>query len=196
MRGIHWSPVNSPHKGQWHRAWMLSLICTWINGLVNNCEVGDLRCHCAHYDITVMTIWEGSSAWFRVLSNNMVKFVMTGVNRHWNTNNRHCEDYPWWQMTSWAWCNLKSLASRLFAQPFVQVQIKENIKVPHHWPLWGESTGDRLPAQWVLASLAAISNVPSGIIHVYTWLCNLYLVICDCTVLKNKLTIITDKPLI
>ena len=31
----------------------------------------------------------------------------------------------------------------LFAQPFVQAQIKENIKTPHHWPLWGESTGDR-----------------------------------------------------
>ena len=29
----------------------------------------------------------------------------------------------------------------MFAQPFVQAQIKENIKAPHHWPLWGESTG-------------------------------------------------------
>ena len=28
-------------------------------------------------------------------------------------------------------------------QPFVQAQIKENIKAPRHWPLWGESTGDR-----------------------------------------------------
>ena len=28
-------------------------------------------------------------------------------------------------------------ASRLFAQPFVQVQIKENAKAPRHWPLWG-----------------------------------------------------------
>ena len=33
--------------------------------------------------------------------------------------------------------------SRLFAQPCVQAQIKENIKAPRHWPLWGESTGDR-----------------------------------------------------
>ena len=29
-------------------------------------------------------------------------------------------------------------------KPFVQAQIKENIKAPRHWPLWGESTGDRL----------------------------------------------------
>ena len=34
-------------------------------------------------------------------------------------------------------------ASRLFTQPFIQAQIKENIKAPRHWPLWGEFTGDR-----------------------------------------------------
>ena len=33
---------------------------------------------------------------------------------------------------------LKSPVSRLFAQPFVQAQIIENIKSPRHWPLWGE----------------------------------------------------------
>ena len=27
MRGIHRSPVNSPHKGQWHGALMFTLIC-------------------------------------------------------------------------------------------------------------------------------------------------------------------------
>ena len=31
----------------------------------------------------------------------------------------------------------------MFAQPLVQAQIKENIKDPRHWPLWGESIGDR-----------------------------------------------------
>ena len=41
---------------------------------------------------------------------------------------------------------LKSPASRLFAQPFIQVQIKENIKASRHWPLWGELTGE-FPAQ-------------------------------------------------
>ena len=34
-------------------------------------------------------------------------------------------------------------ASRLFTQPFIQTQIKENIKAPRHWPLCGEFTGDR-----------------------------------------------------
>ena len=45
VRGIHRSPVNSPHKGQWHGALMFSLICTWMNDWINNREAGDLRCH-------------------------------------------------------------------------------------------------------------------------------------------------------
>ena len=36
---------------------------------------------------------------------------------------------------------LKSPASRLFTQSFIQTQIKENIKAPHHWPLCGNSPG-------------------------------------------------------
>ena len=32
VRGIHRSPVNSPHKGQRRGALMFSLICIWING--------------------------------------------------------------------------------------------------------------------------------------------------------------------
>ena len=35
VRGIHRSPVNSPHKGQWRGAFMFSLICAWINDWVN-----------------------------------------------------------------------------------------------------------------------------------------------------------------
>ena len=36
VRGIHRSPVNSLHKGQWRGALMFSLICIRINGWVNN----------------------------------------------------------------------------------------------------------------------------------------------------------------
>ena len=56
VRGIHRSPVNSPHKGQWRGALMFSLICVWINGWVNNREAGDLRRHRAHYDVIVMVV--------------------------------------------------------------------------------------------------------------------------------------------
>ena len=49
--GIHRSPVNSSHKGQWRGALMFSLICAWINGWVNNREAGDLRRNRGHYDV-------------------------------------------------------------------------------------------------------------------------------------------------
>ena len=51
---------NSPVTGEFPsqrpvtRALMISFICAWINGWVNNREAGDLRHHCAHYDVTVM----------------------------------------------------------------------------------------------------------------------------------------------
>ena len=43
VRGIHWSPVDSPNKGQWRRALMFSLIYAWTNGWANNRGAGDLR---------------------------------------------------------------------------------------------------------------------------------------------------------
>ena len=54
VRGIHRSPVNSPHKGQWRGALMFSLIFVWINDRVNNREAGDSRRYRAHYDAIVM----------------------------------------------------------------------------------------------------------------------------------------------
>ena len=72
------SPVNSPHKGQWCRALMFSLICAWINDWDSNREAGDLGPYRAHYDFIVMesrhgvhssrritTYFEISSAIFR-----------------------------------------------------------------------------------------------------------------------------------
>ena len=53
VRGIHRSPVNSPHKGQWRGALMFSMICPWINGWISDSEAG----HRAHYDATVM-LWD------------------------------------------------------------------------------------------------------------------------------------------
>ena len=54
VQGIHRSPVNSLHKGQWRGALMFSLICVWLKGWVNNREAGDLRRYRAHYDVIVM----------------------------------------------------------------------------------------------------------------------------------------------
>ena len=54
VRGIHRSPVNSPHKDQWLGALMFSLICAWINSWVNNPDAGDLRRHRIHYGAVVI----------------------------------------------------------------------------------------------------------------------------------------------
>ena len=54
VRGIHRSPVNSLHKGQWRGVLMISLIGAWINDRVNNREAGDLRRHRAYDNIIVM----------------------------------------------------------------------------------------------------------------------------------------------
>ena len=72
VRGIHWSAVNSPHKGQWCRALMFSLICAWINGWVNNREAGDLKRHRAHYGVTVMRSSQ-SLTWLQVWILNAVE---------------------------------------------------------------------------------------------------------------------------
>ena len=54
VQGIHWSPVNSPHKCQCREALMFSLICVWINCWVNNREAGALRRYRGHYEVIVM----------------------------------------------------------------------------------------------------------------------------------------------
>ena len=54
MRGIHQSLVDSPHKGQWRVALMISLISAWTNSWANNGDPSDMRSQCTHYDATVM----------------------------------------------------------------------------------------------------------------------------------------------
>ena len=38
VRGIHRSPVISPHKGQWRGAFIFSMIFDWMNSWINNRE--------------------------------------------------------------------------------------------------------------------------------------------------------------
>ena len=48
---------------------------------------------------------------------------------------RHSISWYFIKVTSqWTRWRLKSPASRLYTQPFVQTQIKKNIKTPRHWP--------------------------------------------------------------
>ena len=127
VRGIHRTPVNSLHKGQWRGALMFSLICAWINRWLNNREAGDLRRYRARYDVSVM---------LPVPNHNWIKCEQHGQFL--------AHSAKMISMTSkWARWRLKSPASRVFIQTFVQAQVKENIKLPRHWPLWGEFTGER-----------------------------------------------------
>ena len=70
VRGIQQSPVNSPHKGQWRGALIISLICVWISGWVNNREAGGLRRYRAHYDVIVM-----------ILQGGEIVFICAGFNQ-------------------------------------------------------------------------------------------------------------------
>ena len=150
MRGIHRSPVNSPHKGQWRGALIFSLICVWINGWVNNREAGDLRWHRAHYDVIVMTYNRyhipmhakqigmkyhaaHPSHIFCLVGHSFIteSALQWRHNEHDGVSNyqpHHC------------------LLNCLF-----KAQIKENIKAPRRWPLCGEFTGH----QWISRTKAS-----------------------------------------
>ena len=82
VRGIHLSPMNSLHKGQWRGALVITMICAWINVWVNNCEAGDLRRHRAHYDITVMFLLDKHMQYLSALAGN--KMWMTNITRMQN----------------------------------------------------------------------------------------------------------------
>ena len=90
VQGIHQSPLNSPHKGQRCGTLIFSLI--WTNGWVNYWDASDLRCHRAHYDVTVMsstgiisTIWITKSLWY---NHNKTKHSK-GIT-HWTYFTGHC----------------------------------------------------------------------------------------------------------
>ena len=106
VRGIHRWPVNSHHKGQWRGALMFSLIFVGTNGWVNNRDVGDLRRHRAHYDVTVMV-----RRFFRLASpssNQLITSVNLGTRRErrspdsvpeisfWGNFNHCYVDNFWW----------------------------------------------------------------------------------------------------
>ena len=50
-------PGEFPAQRPVTRSFIVSLICVWINGWVNNREAGDLRRYRHHYDVIVMFLW-------------------------------------------------------------------------------------------------------------------------------------------
>ena len=98
VRGIHRSPVNSPHKGQWREALMFSLICAWIKAWVNNREAGDLRLDRGHYDVIVMymnwTMKSHRSLLSFCTDTLSVYLCRDGVIHVGNWINVHCSERP------------------------------------------------------------------------------------------------------
>ena len=86
VRGIHLSPVNSPHKGQWRGALMFSLIFAWMNGWVNTREAGDLRCYHAHYDVLVMEFRSISHQLPKISILKWITFLLKLQPYVWGTN--------------------------------------------------------------------------------------------------------------
>ena len=110
VQGIHRSPVNSLHEGQWHRTLMLSLICTQINSWVNNGGAGDLRHHRAHFDVTViirsLRLMPATDllTWYQWVLAWMCCFLLyTQQNRHTTLNNLSGSingNYDLWKTTT------------------------------------------------------------------------------------------------
>ena len=73
-----------------------------------------------------------------------------GTNRENDVENFHRWNKDFFFYRRWfveqIFIHPKSPASPLFTQPFIRLQIKENIKAPRHWPLCGELNGE-FPAQ-------------------------------------------------
>ena len=112
-------------------------ICTWTNGRANNWDAGDWRRYHAHYD-TVMVVSDnglppnGGRAIIWTSAGLVYWRIYKVLRSQWVDYTLYYNDII---MSTMAF---KSPAFLLFAQPFFQAQIKENIKSPRHWPLWRE----------------------------------------------------------
>ena len=136
VRGIHRWAVNSPHKGAVTRKF-LHLMTPWCDFLpkwtqklavkhfkreINSCHRASLCLVCR------------INSYAEIPTTNVTSADYLGV-VYYNRILLLCITVARW--------HLKSPASRLFTGPFTQGQIKENIKAPRQWPLWGEFIGDR-----------------------------------------------------
>ena len=105
-------------------------ICIWYNTAMTGTErKSDLNSQKTHYSspsrasyrVSVVKIFE------------MIDSVITAF---------HCIINS---MAANAACDMATEGGNIsmFTQPFIRLQIKENLKAPRHWPLCGEFTGDR-----------------------------------------------------
>ena len=141
VQGIHRSPVNSPHKGQWRGALMFSLICTWINSWVNNHEAGDfhmLPCPLWHSNgDQYMLFWTHMILWL-LLSTETTLTDMGKIGHYWVNSLLFLWSYIFYINTAKSqevhgiW-NIQ----QIIVQQHVHTNCKEIIKAVHYWPFVG-----------------------------------------------------------
>ena len=77
---------------------------------------------------------------YELTSSNIITIIMYKLTDVWRWSARRSRHYCDDMMAAMA-SQITSLT--IIPQPFIQAQIKENIKAPCHWPLCGEFTVDR-----------------------------------------------------
>ena len=83
VRGFHRPLVDSSHKGQWRGALMFSLICARTNDWLNNAEVGDLRRHHTHYDVTVIILHKSNAVAYVSESSGVILWICNSLLHVW-----------------------------------------------------------------------------------------------------------------
>ena len=117
MRGIHRSPVEFPHKGQWHGALIFSLIYAWTNSWADNRDADDLRRHRTHYEVTVMPPLAGKSTKMTSICvdfSRLRSLYSSSAGTAQTTENS-------WKKISLMWFPLNNAAADFFV-------------IIHHWP--------------------------------------------------------------
>ena len=83
VAGALWGE-STGHKGQWRGTLKISLICAWTSDWANNQDVGDLRLHCAHYDVMELAMANIQARWHKTSnckSKGHIGQGVTGQNR-------------------------------------------------------------------------------------------------------------------
>ena len=120
---------------------MCVLLWCFVLCLVKTCF---LHCNCQYTSCTLNFDDQLYQYCWRPVNAKTGKLYWYNSKQIYNYSIKCCMQYVthiftliWCNQAEWARWRLKSPASRLFTQPFIQVQIKENIKAPHHRPLDG-----------------------------------------------------------
>ena len=90
---------------------MLSLICVWINGWVNNREAGNLRRHRGHYDVTVMVTTTLTNSVYVSIWCYGMEYTWLPVMTSWHGNANRIIDHLWEKATCHRWSTFTGVSN-------------------------------------------------------------------------------------